>query len=128
MMSEIGTVILTHSQLAFGYQRILEKMFGVLEDTIFLTNEGLSFEELKNKLAEEIKRLDKKNIIIFIDIIHGSCAQAATELKKENENIKLICGFNLPSLIKFFTYKNKKPLEELLKEVIDTGKEGIKEV
>ncbi|MCS7249548.1 MAG: hypothetical protein N2323_05125 [candidate division WOR-3 bacterium] len=128
MMSEVGTIVLTHSQLAFGYQKILEKMFGVLEDTIFLSNEGLSFEELKNRLAEEIKKLNKAKIIIFVDIIYGSCAQAATELKKENENIKLVCGFNLPSLIKFFTYKDKKPLEELLKEVISSGKEGIKEI
>lgn len=127
-MSEIGTIILTHSQLAFGYQKILEKMFGVLEDTIFLTNEGLSFEELKKRLVEEINKLNKKKVIIFVDIIHGSCAQAATEVKKENENIRLVCGFNLPSLIKFFTYKDKKSLEELLKEVIDSGKEGIKEV
>lgn len=127
-MSEIGTIVLTHSQLAFGYQKILEKMFGVLEETVFLSNEGLSFEELKNKLVEEINKLNKKKIIIFIDIIHGSCAQAAAEVKKENENIKLVCGFNLPSLIKFFTYKDKKPLEELLKEVVASGKEGIKEI
>ncbi|MEO0086695.1 MAG: hypothetical protein ABIK90_01285 [candidate division WOR-3 bacterium] len=127
MMSEIGTVVLTHSQLAFGYQKLLEKMFGTLTDTVFLSNEGLSFEELKNKLAEEIKKLNKKKIIIFIDIIYGSCAQAAADLKKENENIKLVCGFNLPSLIKFFTYKDKKPIEELIQEVINSGKEGIKE-
>jgi mannose/fructose-specific phosphotransferase system component IIA len=40
----------------------------------------------------------------------------------------LVCGFNLPSLIKFFTYKDKIPLEELLREVIASGKEGIREI
>lgn len=128
MMSEIGTIILTHSQLAFGYQKILEKMFGVLDNTVFLSNEGLTFEELKKRLAEEIKRLNKEKIIIFVDLIYSSCSQAASQLKKENENIRLVCGFNLPSLIKFFTYKDKKPLEELLEEVIASGKEGIKEI
>lgn len=127
-MKEIGTIILTHSQLSFAYQKILEKMFGVLENTVFLSNEGMSLEELKKKLEEEIKKLNKENIIIFVDLIQGSCGQVAYQLKKEKENIKLVCGFNLPSLIKFFTYKDKIPLEDLLKEVIISGKEGIKEI
>lgn len=127
-MTKIGAIILTHSQLAFGYQKILEKMFGNLEATVFLTNEGLTAEELKKKLEEEIEKLAKEKIIIFVDIIYGSCAQVASQVKKEKDNIKLVCGFNLPSLIKFFTYKDKIPLEELLKEVIASGKEGIREI
>ncbi|RKY89048.1 hypothetical protein DRQ09_02015 [candidate division KSB1 bacterium] len=119
-------IILSHGGLSLSLLNTAEKITGKQEDIICLSNNNLSNKELDNLLRKNINSIDnKEDILIFVGLKGGSCWNTAIRQMKLNKNIHIISGVNLPMLITFIIKKNKLPLNELIKKIVDSGKSGI---
>lgn len=59
-----------------------------------------------NKIEAYLKRYEGENIVIFTDMFGGSPTNICFKFHKKN--IEIITGINLPGLLKYLTYKDKK--------------------
>jgi mannose/fructose-specific phosphotransferase system component IIA len=93
-----------------------------------LSNENCSAAELQNQLSSAIQGLGNKDVIIFVDLFGGSCANVSNQLIKNpsKQKIGIIYGVNPAMLIKYFQHREQKSFIELLQLLEETGKNEIR--
>lgn len=115
----INAIIIGHGQIADNCRFTLSKIIGGLDGCTVISNEGRSLSDLQECIDKSLS--ENEETIIFVDFF-GSNLTAA---KIAGKGSPIVCGFNIPMLISFFTKREKLPLNELLKTVIADGKRGI---
>lgn len=121
----IKGVLITHGELGKVMIDVAERILESKSDIEFFS---FGWDEDGSVIEKKIKAYLEKNkdagIIIFTDMFGGSPANLSLRFKRPN--VEIITGINLPGLLKFLTYKNKKlSFKELLKIVRDGAREGI---
>lgn len=127
-MSKIATFIITHEQMAICLQRAIEKILGEQKDLFPYTNLEDSLPVLANKIKKNINEINPEYIVCFVDLAGGSCWNLANMLNREQKNITIISGVNMPMLISYFTNLNEIPFDEFIKKVLKDGSRGITHV
>lgn len=129
----IGILLVSHSGFASGLLNCVELLVGSSNDIMFEElNESDNYDKFISNVYDKIQSLDKGyGVIVFTDILGASPYNAcAINLKKilKNHNIRIISGMNLPMLITSIYERENLTLDELYKEVIIAGKNGIEEM
>lgn len=124
----IAGILIGHGEFPFALHKTIQKLIGEQDYFQVISNEGCSGNELKNRLESTIQSYENKDIIIFVDLFGGSCANASKELFKNpiKTNIGIICGVNPAMLIKYFQYREQKNFAELIQLLEETGKNEIR--
>ena len=125
MKNTIATFIFTHEQVAICFKKALEKILGRQDHLYPYTNLVDALPVLVQKINADINNLHPDYIVCFVDLAGGSCWNLAKMLNKEQKNVTIISGVNMPMLISFFTNLNEMPFEELIKKVLIDGNRGI---
>lgn len=114
-------IITGHGNFGSGLYSSLKLVFGINENIKYVDFiEGMSYEELKNKIELEIER-EQKNIILT-DIKGGSPFRVGAELSINNSNIVVMSGTNIPLLLEIASEMD----EEIdIEEVIENAKNSI---
>lgn len=82
---------------------------------------------LVSKLHKAIKKLGTVNSVLLLSELYGSTQSNVCRHMLHREKVELICGYNLPMLIKTATLNQKaQHLHELVAKVSDAGKKYIK--
>jgi mannose/fructose/sorbose-specific phosphotransferase system IIA component len=118
-------IIIGHGDFAKAMLTTAKQIVGEQELVEVISNVGLSCETLNEKIEEILGRDDKNETIIFVDLPGGSCTISCYKLLKNNRNLNMICGINLPILIEFFMLREKHSAQELVPILIKKGKENI---
>jgi len=124
-MSEPGAVlgiVVAHGEMAIGLTDAVRNITGVGPDALVpLSNRGLS----PAALAETIQRAaGTRPTILFTDLPSGSCGVAARLLARNDPNLVVICGVNLPMLLDFVTHRDQS-LIELASRLVSKGRSAI---
>lgn len=121
----IGLIICGHGHFASGITSSLKLIAGKQQALTYVDfYEGMSPEELTNKLIEKIDELNSlENIIILTDIPGGTPFNRAVLLS--NDKIRVISGINLPALLESI-YNREESIDTFVKLVMNAGKEGFK--
>ncbi len=121
----IKAFIITHGNLG---KELVEVARSILETPIDI--ECISFDwredgtKTLNKIQHNLKKYEDDDIIIFTDMFGGSPTNICFQF--DRKNIEILTGINLPGLLKFLTYKDKKiNLKALVKEVKKGAIDGI---
>jgi len=116
-------ILFAHGEMAKGMVDATRRITGVGEDALApLSNDGLGREEL----LEAIENLaGGAPVIVFTDLLAGSCAAAATISCMERTDRAVICGVNLPMLLDFVFHRDM-PLPALVERILDKGREGMR--
>lgn len=124
----IAGILIGHGEFPFALNKTIQNFIGEQDYFQVISNEGCSSNELKNRLASAIQSYPNKDIIIFVDLFGGSCANVSKELFKNppEKNIGIICGVNPAMLIKYFQYREQKNFTELIQLLELTGKNEIR--
>jgi len=123
----IGCVILTHGDLCFGLKNTLEGMMGKQEGLLVISNLGVGKEQLCSRLKKAITdERFKEGVVIFVDLFGSSCWQISKDIASPDKNVSVVCGVNLPMLVKFFAKRETFPFEKLVSLVKEEGKRGIR--
>ena len=123
----IGIVIVTHRQLG---EALIDTAGFILSDKLEATvpvsidlNERA--DELRKKVAEGIKRVDRKEgVLILTDMFGGTPSNLSYSFLEEGK-VEVISGANLPILIKAVNSRNNMELSALAEELETYGKKSI---
>lgn len=116
-------IIVTHGKLGEASLSALKVMYGEAESLYSLSNEGLSTDELTERIREISTTAGGEGVCLFIDAFGGSCWRAAKLARVPRSG--LVTGFNLPMLLSFVSKRNTVPFEELPSIMESDGRRAI---
>ena len=116
----IKGLVVGHKNIGEGLLKALKSVSGSFEDIIFISNEGLSTDEIAKNISDTY---NKGEAILFVDLYGGSCWQAAKKSLKPGCHI--VTGVNLPMLLSFINKRETLSSEDLRSVLENDGKRGI---
>ena len=116
-------LIVGHRDIGEGILRALESISGSFKHLYFISNKGLSTQELTHKIEAFTKDIQVDGLLIFVDVFGGSCWRAAKMAKSQRSHI--VTGLNLPMLLSFINKRESFPFNELAGILEIDGKRGI---
>ena len=117
-------LLIGHRDLSIAIMHVLESVVGTIENIDFLSNEGLSTEDLTQKILLFSKKDIDDGIIIFVDMYGGSCWRAAKKTKLKNSYI--ISGYNIPMIMSFIHKRETLPFDVLIQTIENDGKRAVR--
>lgn len=115
-------ILLAHGVMAEGIVDAVRQITGAETDALLsLSNRGLSPEVLAQRIRD---RVGGGPAILFTDMPNGSCGFAARLLVRDQPNVVVISGVNLPVLLEFVMHRDL-PLEELVPRLLAKGRAAL---
>jgi len=122
----IGLVIVTHGGLATEFRAALEHVVGPQTqiETVSIGPED-DMELRREDILQSVGRVEKGDgVAVLTDMFGGTPSNLAISVM-EDAKIEVICGINLPMLIKLATIRNELPLAEAINQAKDAGRKYI---
>ncbi|HET7623087.1 MAG TPA: hypothetical protein VFK39_14375 [Gemmatimonadaceae bacterium] len=94
-------IVLGHGRVAEGLVSAVERITGITDRFIALSNEGLGTAEIQELLRARLEESGAR--VVFTDLPAGSCNFAACRLLRVRPDIVVVTGVNLPALLHFAT-------------------------
>ena len=118
--------LITHGNLAFELNEVSQKFLPLNIPNFVYSNQKDSVEKIIEQATTRINEHSPDKIIIFVDLLGGSCWHAAMGLKKSYNQVSILTGVNIPALISFSTNYNRLEWEDLLKKIEEDSKKAIR--
>ena len=122
----IGMVLVTHGQLATGFRAALEHVVGPQTgfETITIGPED-DMEQRRADILGAVTRVqDGSGVVLLTDMFGGTPSNLAISVM-DGGRIEVICGINLPMLIKLATLRETTDLDHAVIEARDAGRKYI---
>ena len=122
----IGMVLVTHGQLATGFRAALEHVVGPQSgfETITIGPED-DMEQRRADILGAVTRVqDGSGVVLLTDMFGGTPSNLAISVM-DGGRIEVICGINLPMLIKLATLRETTDLDHAVVEARDAGRKYI---
>ncbi|OGS19934.1 MAG: hypothetical protein A3J83_01475 [Elusimicrobia bacterium RIFOXYA2_FULL_40_6] len=125
----INILIITHGKLGEELVRGAEMIIGHhVEVSTFHIPPDESQESLRDKVGTVINGIDKGDgIIVLTDMLGGTPCNIVLPYTKKY-NMEIVSGVNLYMLIAALINRDKMPLKDLAKKVVDVGRKNIMDV
>lgn len=119
-MSKARIIVIGHGKFASGIRSSLELFIGEQNESNFIDfTRGMSEVDLRNKITEQIDH--DEDTVLFTDILGGTPYKESAEIAFNNDNVGVISGCNLSSLLET-TYKDYENKEELMNDLVKITK------
>jgi len=118
-------VVASHGSMAEGMKNTIELFAGQNENVSYIsayTKKNDDLDETIDKLFSSFSNDDK--VIIFTDLMGGSVNQRLTVKAKNNPNIYIIYGFNLPIVIEAILSK-EEVTKDYIQKLVQVGKDSL---
>src|SRR5579862_2552227 len=122
----IGMVLVTHGPLATSFRSALEHVVGPQKqlETISIGPDD-DIEGRRNDIIAAARRVqDGAGVVLLTDMFGGTPSNLAISAMS-GERIEVLCGVNLPMLIKLASVRDTANLEHAVSEARDAGKKYI---
>ncbi len=122
----IGMVLVTHGQLANGFRAALEHVVGPQKqfETVTIGPED-DMELRRSDILQAASRVqDGSGVVLLTDMFGGTPSNLAISVMNGGR-IEVICGINLPMLIKLASVRESVSLDEAVIETRDAGRKYI---
>jgi len=87
---------------------------------------GQSLDELRTTLKNTVEQYKTDEAVICLtDLKGGTPFNTLVALSESHANMTVITGINIPMLLQLLVYRNQLSEDELIDDIITTGKEGI---
>jgi len=118
-------LILTHGELGAELLRTAELIVGHTTGLTALSNRGLSAADIAAEVRAFHALAPASPLLVFVDLLGGSCAQAVSSLLTEPA-VRLLTGVNLPMVIAFLqTRADARPLDDLVAAILMRAHRGV---
>lgn len=121
----VGLVAASHCELAVEMLRVAELIVGRLEASKAICfNPGQTIDEMVAQMKDAINEVDRgKGVLILTDLFGGTPANISLALL--GPKVEVVCGMNLPMLIKLATCRVERTLKEVASTVKEYGQRHI---
>jgi len=96
------------------------------DDVVAISNSECSIDGLAPALEAALQMLPAGSVVVFADMFGSSCANASRDVVRNHPRVTVVCGVNLPMLVRFLHYRRRKPLAELVPFLLETGKSAVR--
>lgn len=121
-MSKFNLVITGHGHFATGLKSAVTLLAGEQDNISYVDfSEEMDDKELHNQLLGTIKK--DSPTVIFTDLIGGSPYKEAAKIAYENNQICVVAGCNLASILETI-YKDYNSVNEFANDLVKTSKLG----
>lgn len=121
--SAVRGVVVGHGEMPRGLVDAVRHIAGnVADDLVPVSNEGMGPEQLTRGIDQAA---GQGPVIVFTDLLSGSCGVAAAYTCRDRERRAVICGVNLPMLLDF-VFHTDMPLPELVERLVEKGRDAIR--
>lgn len=87
---------------------------------------GQSLDQLKTTLKNAVEQYKTDEAVICLtDLKGGTPFNTLVALSESHANMTVITGVNIPMLLQLFVYRNQLSDDELIDDIIATGRDGI---
>ena len=124
----VSILIIGHGNYATGALSATRLVAGAPENVYALDfEEGMSPEELKEKMSALLASIPDKEVLIMADLAGGTPFRTAVELKmtQTGKDVRVVAGANMPALMEAAFSSDSMGLAELAADVLQTGGEGF---
>ena len=122
----IGMVLVAHGKLAAEFRAALEHVVGPQKQiaSISIGAED-DMEQRRKDIIEAVKTVDTGDgVVVLTDMFGGTPSNLAISVM-DGGRIEVICGINLPMLIKLATLRETTDLDHAVIEARDAGRKYI---
>jgi len=96
-------VVVGHGHLAAALVGAVERISGVRNALLPVSNESCSPQELRRLVEEAV---EDRRAVIFVDMASGSCAFAGHQVGRSRPDVAVVTGANLPMLLDFVFHRD----------------------
>ena len=125
MNDNIFVAIITHGELACALANVAENLMSSEIPLHCFSTKILSSEEIINRLEEKIAHEQPKKVLLFVDLVGGGCWIIANKIKKNNDNINVIAGVNVPMIVSFLINFKRMDWPALMEKIAADAHKGI---
>ncbi len=127
-------LVITHGEIGIEFKNVVEMILGPTENIDAMTNSGKSAPEITREISTWLDFSSNETgddshpgcqCIILIDDYGGSCAIAAQLAAQDRSQVAVISGVNLAMLLGLVTWRDSCDFDELVRKVIQKGREAI---
>ncbi len=119
------TLIITHGNLARCLRDITEKLVAKTVKTLIYSNQQYALEEIEKEINDTIEAEKPDKTVIFTDLAGGSCWITANKIKRNNPDIVVVGGVNIPMLVSFNVNAEQLEWDDLMDKMIKDAEKGI---
>jgi PTS system mannose-specific IIA component len=123
----VRALVLTHGDIGVELVKVVEMILGPVEGLTAGTNHGKSAPELVSEVQAWLAAEESPGLIL-VDDYAGSCATSSQLACAESGEVAVVCGVNLAMLLGFVTWRDSSDYDELVRKVIQKGREAIAQV
>jgi mannose PTS system EIIA component len=121
-------IIVGHGDLPRALLDAAASIVGDAGDFAVVSNTDCSPIDLLARLLEAVDDKGSGGTIVFVDMFGSSCSTASARLRRERPGVAVMCGVNLPMLIRFLSYRRRLPFDELVKLMEETGQSAVRPI
>jgi PTS system mannose-specific IIA component len=124
-VSRIPALLVTHADLGAALVRAAEQVYGPVTDVEALSNADLSRVDLEDAIRERVSGWAHGGLVLT-DFPGGSCQQCGLLAARENAEIVVITGVNLPALLDYLHNRERYPVRELAERLLAKARDGVR--
>lgn len=117
--------VVTHGSLACCIRDVAEKLIVPATELHCYSNRDWALEKIESDIRALIEKHNPDKVLIFTDLVGGSCWVLANRIKKADQNIAIIGGVNVPMLISYFVNFERLEWPDLLDKVSADAIKGV---
>ncbi len=119
-------IIVGHGDMPKALLEAAASIVGSAEGVATLSNLNSSAEELDAALERLLSERADGNVIVFADMYGTSCGTTCARLERGRANVAVLYGVNLPMLVRFLAYRQRKEFAELVPFLAETGRTEVR--
>lgn len=121
-------IIIGHGSLPRALLDAAAAIVGNASDVTVISNEDCSAHELATRLNEAVADYGTDKVIVFVDMFGSSCSTASAQVLRKRTDLAVICGVNLPMLIRFLSYRGRLSFDELVRVIQEAGQAAVRPI
>jgi len=122
----VCALIVGHGEFAQGLLSALEQIIGPVQSVRVASSQGRTRNEIEAMVHEARQAFGGQPLLVFTDLQGGCSTTVCGSLLRAETDVGIICGVNLPMLVKYVQYREQSALPELYDRLLAAGVEGIK--
>ncbi len=122
-MSQYKTIVTGHGMFASGFEGAIKLLAGKQLNMKFIDfKESMSETDLRDEFLKSIN--DEEPALFFTDLIGGTPYKEAAKIAYKYDNIKVVSGCNLASLLET-TFNTYDSLDDYAEDLIKVTKDSV---
>jgi mannose/fructose-specific phosphotransferase system component IIA len=117
--------LITHGTLACSLKQVCDKLIKPAADIHCFSNQEVTLEEIEAHIKALIEEAKPQQVIIFVDLVGGSCWFSANRLKQEFPHLVIVGGVNVPMLVSFHMNLQRLEWEALIEKILNDAQKGV---